>query len=224
MSESLLTASMLSISGGLQDVYTYISRGHVFANAQTGNIVLLSQNLFDHNFGQAVHYLVPVLFFAFGIAITTYIRQFFQQYKRFHWRQIVLLIEILLLFIVGFMPERFNLIANALVSFSCAMQVQAFRKVNSYAFASTMCIGNLRSGMEALCAYQQTHNKKVLYKSFHYFLIIFLFALGAGLGSVCIKHFGSRTIWFSCLLLLIGFAIMFIQEEEEEHIQKGSFT
>ena len=43
MSESLLTASMLSISGGLQDVYTYISRGHVFANAQTGNIVLLSQ-------------------------------------------------------------------------------------------------------------------------------------------------------------------------------------
>lgn len=222
MSESLLTASMLSISGGLQDVYTYISRGHVFANAQTGNIVLLSQNLFDHQWGQALHYLIPVLFFSLGIAITTYIRQVFRKYRRFHWRQIVLLIEIILLFIVGFMPDNMNLIANALVSFSCAMQVQAFRKVNSYAFASTMCIGNLRSGMEALCAYQQTHNKKVLVKSFHYFIIIFLFALGAGLGSVCIKHFGSRTIWFSCLLLLIGFTIMFIQEEEEELAHQSS--
>ena len=48
------------------------------------------------------------------------------------------------------MPEEQNLIANALVSFSCAMQVQSFRKVASYAFASTMCIGNLRSGMAAL--------------------------------------------------------------------------
>ena len=39
MSESFLTAAFLSVSGGLQDMYTYISRGHVFANAQTGNIV-----------------------------------------------------------------------------------------------------------------------------------------------------------------------------------------
>lgn len=46
MSESFLTAAFLSVSGGLQDMYTYISRGHVFANAQTGNIVLLSQHIF----------------------------------------------------------------------------------------------------------------------------------------------------------------------------------
>ena len=45
MSESFLTAAVLSISGGLQDVYTYVSRGEVFANAQTGNIVLFSQHV-----------------------------------------------------------------------------------------------------------------------------------------------------------------------------------
>ena len=45
MSESFLTAAFLSLSGGLQDAYTYIYRGHVFANAQTGNIVLLSQSI-----------------------------------------------------------------------------------------------------------------------------------------------------------------------------------
>ena len=36
MSESFLTATFLSVSGGLQDAYTYIFRGKVFANAQTG--------------------------------------------------------------------------------------------------------------------------------------------------------------------------------------------
>ncbi len=30
--------------------------------------------------------------------------------------------------------------ANALVSFACAMQVQTFRKVRGHAYASTMCI------------------------------------------------------------------------------------
>ena len=164
MSESFLTAAVLSISGGLQDVYTYVSRGEVFANAQTGNIVLFSQNVFACNWELTIRYLVPVLFFAFGVAVATWIRQSFQNAQRLHWRQIILLIEIVLLFLVGFMPEEQNLIANALVSFSCAMQVQSFRKVASYAFASTMCIGNLRSGMEALCSYQQNHNKQMLYK------------------------------------------------------------
>lgn len=67
MSESFLTAVFLSLSGGLQDAYTYLFRGKVFANAQTGNIVLLSANLMDGNWGRAVHYLVPLCAFALGV-------------------------------------------------------------------------------------------------------------------------------------------------------------
>lgn len=219
MSESLLTAAILSVSGGLQDVYTYVSRGHVFANAQTGNIVLMSQDLFSGDFGKVIHYFVPVLSFSLGVAAATFIRQKLQDFNKLHWRQIVVILEIVLLFSVGFMPEKLNLIANAMVSFSCAMQVQSFRKVNNYAFASTMCIGNIRSGMEALCSYHQTHNIQTLYKSFHYFGIILLFALGAGFGSICIPILGMHTIWISCLLLSVSFLIMFIQEEEQEKDQ-----
>ena len=40
-SESYIVGVLLAIAGGFLDVYTYISRGGVFANAQTGNIVLL---------------------------------------------------------------------------------------------------------------------------------------------------------------------------------------
>ena len=128
MSESFRTAAFLSVSGGLQDAYTYIFRDKVFANAQTGNIVLLSQCIANRDLELSIHYIVPLLFFAVGIAVAEIIHGKFKEARRLHWRQLVLIIEIALLFIVGFLPEKWNLLANAMVSFSCAMQVQAFRK------------------------------------------------------------------------------------------------
>jgi len=217
MSESFLIAGILSVSGGLQDAYTYMYRGKVFANAQTGNIVLLAQNLVDRNWQAALRYFSPLLFFALGVAMAECIRMRYQKAQKIHWRQLVLVTEIVLLFAVGFFPNDIDLLANAMVSFACAMQVQAFRKVNGYAFASTMCIGNLRSGMESLCAYGKTKDKKILRKSGYYFGIIFLFAVGAALGGHMIGYIGAKTIWISCTILLISFLCMFIKEEKEEH-------
>ena len=215
MSESLLTASFIILSGGLQDAYTYLCRGKVFANAQTGNIVLLSQHLFTGDFLTALHYLIPLVAFASGILAAELFREHFQSLKALHWRQMIVLAEILLLFSVGFFPQELNLLANAIVSFSCAMQVQTFRKVNGYAYASTMCIGNMRSGMEALCVYFHTHDREVLCKALTYFGVIGLFAIGAGLGALLSAHMAERGIWVSCALLAVSFFIMFIREEEK---------
>ena len=217
MSESFRLGAVLALTGGFLDAYTYLIRGGVFANAQTGNIVLLSQNLFSGNWGRVLHYLFPLCAFGLGVAAAEAIRWKFQKIRAVHWRQLVLAIEILLLFAVGFFPNEMDLLANAMVSFACAMQVQAFRKVNGYAFASTMCIGNLRSGMESLCAYGKTKDKKILRKSGNYFGIIFLFAVGAALGGHMIGYIGARTIWISCIILLISFLCMFIKEEKKEH-------
>lgn len=216
MSESFRTAAFLSVSGGLQDAYTYIFRDKVFANAQTGNIVLLSQCIANRDLELSIHYIVPLLFFAVGIAVAEIIHGKFKEARRLHWRQLVLIIEIALLFIVGFLPEKWNLLANAMVSFSCAMQVQAFRKVNGYAFASTMCIGNMRSGMDSLCSWVLNRNPAALKKSFYYWGIILLFALGAGLGSLTLDLCGAKAIWFSCLLLAVSFCLMFLKEDVEE--------
>lgn len=222
MSEAFSTVAFLSASGGLQDAYTYIVRGRVFANAQTGNIVLLSQNLFTGDLVRAIRYLIPLLAFAFGVAAAEQIRVKFRAGGALHWRQLVVLTEIGLLFAVGFLPQSLDSLANALVSFACAMQVQAFRKVDGYSFASTMCIGNLRSGVEALCACLRTGDRRDLQKAGHYFGVIFLFALGAGLGSVCIPNLGRRVIWLSCVLLLVSFGLMFLRREENREAGSGS--
>ena len=217
MSESFLTAVFLSLSGGLQDAYTYLFRGKVFANAQTGNIVLLSSNLMDGNWERVLHYLVPLCAFALGVLTAEKMREHFRNMQRLHWRQLVVLGEVLLLFLVGFLPQEQNLLANAIVSFSCAMQVQAFRKVNGYAFASTMCIGDLRSGVEALCVWRRTREPKAKDRMLRYFGIILLFALGSGIGSKSCVRLGGRAIWISCGLLLVSFALMFIREDLEEN-------
>ena len=217
MSESFLTAVFLSLSGGLQDAYTYLFRGKVFANAQTGNIVLLSANIMDGRWDKVLHYLVPLCAFALGVLVAEKMREQFQAMQRLHWRQLVVLGEVLLLFAVGFLPQSQNLLANAIVSFSCAMQVQAFRKVNGYAFASTMCIGDLRSGVEAFCIWRKSHEPHAKDRMVRYFGIILLFALGAGLGSKSAAQLGGRAIWISCCFLLVSFALMFIREELEEN-------
>lgn len=216
MSESFLTAVFLSLSGGLQDAYTYLFRGKVFANAQTGNIVLLSSNLMDGNWERVLHYLVPLCAFALGVLTAEKMQEHFRNMQRLHWRQLVVLCEIVMLFVVGFFPQEWNLMANALVSFACAMQVQTFRKVNGYAFASTMCIGNMRSGMDSLCSWVLNRNPAALKKSFYYWGIILLFALGAGLGSLALDLCGAKAIWLSCLLLAVSFCLMFLKEDVEE--------
>ena len=144
----------------------------MFANAQTGNIVLLSSNLMDGNWERVLHYLVPLCAFALGVLTAEKMQEHFRNMQRLHWRQLVVLGEVLLLFLVGFLPQEQNLLANAIVSFSCAMQVQAFRKVNGYAFASTMCIGDLRSGVEALCVWSRTREPKAKDRMLRYFGII----------------------------------------------------
>ena len=215
-SETFLLSSLLALSGGFQDAYTYNVRDKVFSNAQTGNVVLMSQHLMQGEWQRALHYLFPVLAFALGVLVAEQIGHKYKGAKRIHWRQIIVALEIVLLFAVGFIPQEYNMLATMLVSFTCAMQVQTFRKVKGYSFASTMCIGNLRSGMESLCAYWKTQNRTNLQKSFCYWGIILMFAIGAALGVFCVAAFGARAIWISCLLLSVSFLFMFAKEDMEE--------
>lgn len=216
MSESMLTAAFVVLSGGLQDAYTYLCRGQVFANAQTGNIVLFSAYLFEGAWDHCLRYLIPVLSFMAGIFAAECIHRRFKHMEKVHWRQLIVLAEMAVLFAVGFMPQPLNTLANALVSFSCAMQLQTFRKVRGHAYASTMCIGNMRSGTEALCVYFHTRDREVLHKALTYFGVIGLFAVGAGLGALLTAWLAERGIWVSCALLAVSFLIMFIREEEEK--------
>ncbi len=208
MSDTFLNCSFLALSGGFQDAYTYFVRDGVFSNAQTGNVVLMSQHLFVGEWKQGLHYLFPLIAFALGVFCAERIQSRFQFAQKLHWRQGILILEMLILFAVGFMPFSWNLLATSLVSFSCAMQVQAFRKIKGYGYASTMCIGNLRSGTAAFSQYLRERRREQLEQAMYYFGIIAVFAIGAGIGGNLSMKFGMRTVWCCDILLFISFLVM----------------
>ena len=194
-SESFTAAALLALAGGLLDAYTYLCRGQVFANAETGNIVLLALRLAEGRWGDALHYLLPILAFALGVLAAEFIKGRHRAAGTFHWRHTVLLAEIAVLVIAACVPMGgLDSVVNAMVAFVCAMQVQAFRKVRGNAFASTMCTGNLRSGTDTLYHGMAGENRALLGKSACYFGVIGFFILGAALGGMLAPRFGQWAV------------------------------
>lgn len=219
MSESLRIGLILAAAGGFLDAYTYISRGGVFANAQTGNIVLLGVNAADRQWGRVVQYLIPIAAFAVGVFAAEQIKWHFKERKEIHWRQLTVLLEIVILAAVAFMPKELNWLANTAVSFACAVQVESFRKVRGSAFATTMCTGNLRSGTELLGNYLRTGDRELGKKSIKYYGIILSFIVGAGGGYLITEIMGIQAVLVCCALLAICFVMMFCDGEKK--LEKG---
>ena len=215
MSDTFTNAIFLTLSGGFQDAYTYLCRGKVFANAQTGNIVLMSTHFFEGEFGLILHYLIPVISFIFGICVAEIQHIFFKNYKKIHWRQIVLAFEIVILWAVGFIPINLNILANALVSFVAAMQVQTFRKLRGNAYASTMCIGNMRTAASSICEYVAHRNRDDLRKGLLLFSINAMFAVGAVAGDLCVTAIGQWAIMICAVFMTTAFIIITMEEKEE---------
>lgn len=215
MSESLSVALLLAMTGGFLESYSFLSRDGVFANCQTGNMVLMAMNLVELDFSKTITYLIPIFSFFVGVLLTEWIRQKNDR-LRLHWRQHILFFEIILLFITGFVPMgHLNIVATTLIAFSCSMQVESFRKVKGAVFATTMCTGNLRSGTYHLYQYIAKKESASQANVKHYFSVIGIFMIGAILGSILTNLWNEKAVWFTCILLLIAVLLMFKDTEQE---------
>lgn len=214
MSESFITGALLAVAGGYFDAYTYIARGGVFANAQTGNIVLCGINLAEGNYLRMLSYMIPVIAFILGIFTAETIKRTESRFG-LHWRQKVILLEMLGVIAVGLLPVSeknlytYNMTANVLISFICSLQVQSFRRVGGIICATTMCTGNLRSGTESLLLYHRTGDRKKLHEGLQYYLIILLFVSGAFISVFITRLFWGASVIFTLIPLLTVWFMMF---------------
>ena len=208
-SESFLVSALLVAAGGLLDAYTYLSRGGVFANAETGNIVLLGLHLARGQWRAAGTYLLPILAFALGVLAAEFIREHHRSGPRYHWRHTVLLAEIAVLCAVAFLPRgEWDPAANTLVAFVCALQVETFRKVRGNPFATTMCTGNLRSGTEAIYHALTGGKRTSVEKGLCYYAVIACFIAGAALGAWLTGLAPQRAVLGAAGFQLAAFGLM----------------
>ena len=209
-SESIQVGLLLALAGGILDSYSYLNRGQVFATAETGNIVLLGLQLAQGRWLQALRYLLPILSFAAGVLAAELLRLRLGSHSaRLHWRQPILLTECLVLLAVALLPlGDWDPLANMLLSFTSAVQMESFRKFHGCPCATTMCTGNLRSGTEllfrGLTAPDSGGGKAGLYYG-----LIFCFMAGAVCSGLLSPLLGGYTVLAACLPLLTAFVLMF---------------
>lgn len=196
MSSSLAVGILLALAGGFMDAYSYMARGHVFANAQTGNILLFAVAISEGRPADSLRYLLPVVSFALGIALAAAMRTRFGHMSRLHWRQLTLLVEILILFGVSFFPAGQHLWANSLTSLACGIQVQALHE------------------------YHIAHDREELRRGALYFGVILFFALGAVAGNLAVGRWGLSAIRWDCLLLVLPLLMMLSKPDESKEETK----
>ena len=146
MSESLVLGLLLALAGGFFDAYTYLCRGGVFANAETGNIVLLGAHLAEGDWEKALRYLLPIVAFAFGVLSAELVKRRFKSRQNrdinIHWRQIVVLGEMVLVTIAALLPQR-----RAQSNKGSYGSVAAAAGSLAYRGAAALCVeGALRTG------------------------------------------------------------------------------
>ena len=212
-SEAVRVGLLLALAGGFLDAYTYLERGQVFANAQTGNIVMLGIRLAQGQWMAAARYLLPIFAFVAGVVLTELIRARGKAHPagRLHWRQRVLVLELAVLALVGLFPaaEGWNMAANVCVSFVCSLQVEAFRRVHGKAFATTMCTGNLRSGTELLIQSFRSGDAALRQHALNYYGVILAFVTGAAVSVFFCGSLGPRAVWIGCIALVAALLLLF---------------
>lgn len=211
--ESVLLGILLAIVGGFLDAYTYIGRGGVFSNAQTGNIVLVGIYAFDRNWEATINHILPIIAFIFGVIAAEFIRNHSSVHFKSKSEHSVLVFEIIILSSIGFMPHTVsNNIVNIIISFVTSLQFCSFKKLANYPYATTMCTGNLRSASQAAyTAFTQKDHASAI-KALHYFSIILFFLLGAFSGGFLTSVFKNQAIFGAPLLLLLSLVLLLIND------------
>lgn len=195
----------LCFIGGFLDAYTYVSRGGVFANAQTGNIILLILGLASGEGMSALRYLVPIMFFIVGVILSELLKGIRKNESGSFWGHCcIICTEIILLVFVGCLPAFFSdMIVNALISLVAAIQFNSFRKMEGLPFATAFCTGNLRSMTEYLHKYLFKKDRHAIGICFKYLLFIVSFVAGVLAGYYMTAIFAGHSIFISAGVLAL---------------------
>ncbi|EKN71081.1 hypothetical protein BABA_02862 [Neobacillus bataviensis LMG 21833] len=207
-SNSVRLGVLLAIVGGFLDAYTFISRDGVFANAQTGNIVLFAVKVANGEWKDSFLYIFPIVAFILGVLVSEivkipYIRQVLHSYRRS-----ILILECMVLIVVGILPSGVpNIVVTVSISFVSSLQISTFNKLDKWAYNSTMTTGNLRTATQAAYAAFIEHNPEARKQFKEFFWIILSFLSGALTGTLTTIHIGNQSIWIASGFLVIALVL-----------------
>ena len=209
--QRLRVAALLSAAGGFLDAFTWIGHGGVFANAQTGNVVLLGLYAAAGEWAEAFRHVPPIVAFVAGVFVAHRLRLDTKWRHAHNAALLSLAVEILFLAVVALLPSRFPDFPIVLgVAFVAALQSSCFACVEGQAYSSVMTTGNLRRGAEAIFAgVTAPRDPRALDQARVFGAVVACFCLGAALGAFATARLGNAALvvpiaLLSCALFLCG--------------------
>jgi uncharacterized membrane protein YoaK (UPF0700 family) len=218
---SLELGVLLAAAGGFQDAYSFIGLGGVFANAQTGNVVLLGVEAAREHWAAAVRHLPSLLAFVLGVVVAETLRRPRVAAALRRPARMALLLEIVVLFIVGFLPRGVpDSLIVVMIAFTASVQVTTFRTLIIWPYNTAMVTGNLRTAAQA--AYQAVADRDpdAVRKTRSFSVIIVSFMIGAFAGGWFTLHVGRHAIWISAGVLAAALCL-FVIDEHRGRIRRG---
>lgn len=218
-SESVELGILLAIVGGFLDAYTFVGRGGVFANAQTGNVVLMGIEAATGEWGKAVLHAVPILAFVIGVVVAEMIKKPPMHLFIPDAEKAVLILEIAVLFIIGFIPYTSpNIIVTVAISFVSAVQVSSFRKLVGSPYNTTMITGNLRSAIHEVYNAVTKKDSESALQAVRFSTINLSFLAGAVLGGLLTSFIGVKAVWVTVIVLICPVILFSVDEHKSKNV------
>ena len=202
---TLDVGALLAAAGGFLDGFTYVGHGHVFANAMTGNVVLLGISCVSGSWRTALHLLPAIVAFVVGVSVSQAMQLHSKRRDVSAPYPAVLVLEIGVLLVLSLLPSATpDILFTTSIAFAASVQVQTFREVDGHSYNSTFTTGNLRTLSEAAFArFFEGHGPAAGRVVRDFSAVCAAFLLGATAGGYFAQVFGNRALWCDVILLAL---------------------
>lgn len=208
MMERLRIATIATFISGFVNAYTYTTQQGSFAGVQSGNLLLLAISIGQGAFEKSITYIIPLIFFMLGQAVSYALRQRAKS-KGYRWHIYVSGVLIVLMLIIATLsphfPSSFTLAGLALFA---SIKVDTFKRVRDMTYASVMMTGNVKNMAHHFIKGWCEKDSTLLKHSFYTLLVLLSCIFGAILGTILSQNFDEYSLYFLLLPLILLYVIL----------------
>lgn len=204
---------VLIVVAGIFGAYTFLLRGNVFCNAQTGNVVLMGLAIGSGKWSQALYYLIPISAYLMGAFISELLPNPVKHFLPIRWDTLLIAIEMLVVLGLGLVPESAPVqISQVAINFIASMQYNTFRQAEGIPMATTFATNHIRQigvGLAKEVQHLHSENKSHREKLLQHFEMLLYFVGGSVVGTVLCNLFAGKAIWATLVPLGVVLCVFF---------------
>ncbi len=195
---------VLLVATGFVDSYTFLAHGHVFAEAMTGNLVLIGIGAVEPEIVEFWRPLAAYAAFVAGVALLWWISARTKAATRAP-QLATLAFEIGVLVIVGFLPPSVpQVVIVTAIAFASGLQIAAFQRLGLAKFTTTVMTSNSLHTVNAALTAWASGSRQDRAVAGHLAAGLVAFVVGVFAGALSTNALDTHASWVVAGLFLVS--------------------